>query len=52
MKEASASPIKMALLNAALALKKMEVRAGAVRNDSLIDAIIFKKVRSSTEKFD
>ncbi|PAV73638.1 hypothetical protein WR25_00611 [Diploscapter pachys] len=43
--ELSKSPIKRAIFNLGIAYKKYELSRGVVRNDSLVDKIVFRKIQ-------
>ncbi|GMT23651.1 hypothetical protein PFISCL1PPCAC_14948, partial [Pristionchus fissidentatus] len=45
--EASKSRVKSLLLSSAVAYKELEMRRFVVRNDSVVDTVVFKKIRDS-----
>ncbi|KAF8373703.1 hypothetical protein PRIPAC_80132, partial [Pristionchus pacificus] len=45
--EASKSTVKSMLLSSAVAFKELEMKRFVVRNDSLVDTVVFKKIRDS-----
>ncbi|GMR32809.1 hypothetical protein PMAYCL1PPCAC_03004, partial [Pristionchus mayeri] len=45
--EASKSMVKRVLLSSAVAYKELEMKRFVVRNDSLVDTIVFKKIRDT-----
>ncbi|POI30485.1 hypothetical protein CIB84_005765, partial [Bambusicola thoracicus] len=44
------TPVKKFLLNFAATMKMIEVKQGIIRNDSLLDKLVFKKVQVSSSK--
>uniref|UniRef100_A0AC34QYD5 AMP-dependent synthetase/ligase domain-containing protein n=1 Tax=Panagrolaimus sp. JU765 TaxID=591449 RepID=A0AC34QYD5_9BILA len=45
MEQANKNPIRKVIFSAALAIKKRELARGIVRNDSLVDYFVFRKIR-------